>query len=152
MGASASEQLSGIAAALKEAGDRGNLNAMHRGIRAEATPLIEAARSAARSQLPKSGGLNEYEASQKIRTAVLTGARTTGVRIIGKASLATDTGTWRHPDPSMRGYDRSYWQWTEQTYGPAAGWWSDTMRRNSPAATALIMTELEAVAAKIQSA
>ncbi len=150
-GVNASAQLREIAVALKEAGDRGNLNAMRRGIRAEAAPLILAVRDAARRQLPKSGGLAEYEASQKMRTSVLTSVRTTAVRVVGKASLATTTGKWRHPDPSMRGYDRSYWKWVEQTYYPAIGWWSRTLAEKSPEATALIEAELERVAAKIRA-
>lgn len=144
MPASAPERLRAIAAALKEAGDRGNLNAMRRGIRAESSPLVAAAREAARTQLPKSGGLNEYEATQKITISVLTSARTTAVRIRGRASQSTDNGTWRHPNPRGGG-------WSSQSYPGADGWWTKTMERKAPEATVLIMGQLEAVAAKIRA-
>ncbi len=123
---------------------------MNRALRAGARTGIPEVRQAARDRLPKRGGLNEYEADQKINVSVTSGARTAGVRIRGKASQRTDTGTWRHPVPSMLGYDRSYWQWTSQTYSPAEGWWSDTWRAQSVKITPLIVAELNRVGARIQ--
>lgn len=152
MPGSGSAQLRAIAVQLKAAGDRGNMNALRRGIRATVTSSgIPAVRAAAIADLPKRGGLNQYEASQKIRVSVLTGARTTGVRVSGKASRETDTGTWRRP-AYPRGADRSKWKWREQTYGPAAGWWSDTWRKQAVVITPAIGAELEKVRAKIMGA
>lgn len=146
MPANASAQLRQIAVALKETGDRGNMNALRRGIRAEAAPLVGAVREAALAKLPRSGGLAQYEASQKIRVAVLAGARTTGVRIIGKASQQTDTGSVRHPV-----FGKWYPNQPAQRIPEAAGWWTETLRRRSPAATVLIKAELDKIAAKIRA-
>lgn len=151
MPSNASAQLREIAVRLKEVGDgRVIKRDMARAIRTGAAPLIPAVRAAAEAQLPKRGGLNRYEANQKIRVAVLTGARTAGVRIVGKASTATDTGTWRHPTPELMGYDRSYWKWKEQTYPAAAGWWSKTLERDSRVVTPAVVAAMQRAASYVQ--
>lgn len=147
MVAAGPEQLRRLAVALKEAGDRGNLNALRRGLRGTVAVGIPAVRAAALTQLPKSGGLAQYEATQKIRVAVVTSARSTGVRIIGKASLSTDTGTWRHPIPDGKtGRERTF---VEQSYGPAAGWWTKTWQRQADGLAAGCAGEMKLVEAKI---
>src|SRR5947208_982365 len=108
MAGEASAQLRAIAVALRETGDRGNLNAMRRGIRASAAPLVAEVRNSARAKLPKSGGLNEFEAAQRITVSTTSGARSAGVRIKGRASQDTDTGTWRHPTFGRAG--KGQWQ------------------------------------------
>jgi hypothetical protein len=135
-------ELARISAELRVQANGGFRVELMRGLRAAAQPLVPAVQEAARRQLPKRGGLNQYEANQKIRVSVSTAARTVGVRLVGKASKGTDTGTWRHPTPELRGYDRSYWKWKEQTYKPATGWWTKTLERESPG---IVRGALEAV-------
>jgi hypothetical protein len=67
MPGNASLELRAIAARLRAAGDKGNLNALRKGLRAGAGPLIPAVRQAAIAKLPKTGGLNQQVAGQQVR-------------------------------------------------------------------------------------
>ena len=136
-----------ISVALKATGDRENMNALRRGIRASAAPLVAEVRQSARERLPKSGGLNEFEASQRITVSTTTSVRSTGVRIKGRASQATDTGTWRHPTFG----NRAKGDWVNQSYPGADGWWTKPLREGGHVTTALVEAQLEAVAAKIRA-
>jgi hypothetical protein len=144
----ASQRLHAIAGRLRVEGQRGLRLEMNRTLRAGAAPLVTAVRGAARTQLPHSGGLAELEASQPIRVSVLTGARNAGVRISTRTrgSSQTDKGYVRHP---------VFGEWRPdmpaQQIPQAAGWWTATLTRGSPAVTPLLLAEMNRVGARIQS-
>lgn len=141
----ASQRLHAIATQLKVQGERGLKLEMTRTMRASAQPLVSAVRESAREKLPKSGGLAEQQASQKIRVSVLTGARTAGVRIRTRTrgSMQTDRGYVRHPTFGDRD------EWVRQDTPGATGWWTNTLIRKSPEVTAAIVKEMNRVARRI---
>lgn len=115
------------------------------GIRAGAKPAVEAARTAAREQLPKKGGLNDYVADTQIVTSTrLTGSRV-GVRIGVKSgshkAYGANKGRIRHP---VFGKDR----WVEQEL-PSKGWFDDTLKREAPKVETAVYAVMKNVADEI---
>lgn len=147
MAVSASAQLRAVAVNLKAAGDSGNRLALMRALKVGAGPLIPKVQGAARAQLPKTGGLNEQVAGQKITVSVRTGARTAGVRLTTTApdTSQTDSGLVRKPTWGHR--DR----WVTQQIPSAVGWWSQTLADEGPAITAVLVASIDAVAQQIQA-
>lgn len=100
------EQLRALAVELKAA-DRALLLRMKRNIRAAAVPAGKAVQAEERAVLPKRGGLNEWVASARVGTRILSGPRTAGVRLVqgrkGSVSRASlrlmnEQGMVRHPN------------------------------------------------------
>jgi hypothetical protein len=60
----------------------------------------------------------------------------------------TDDGFVRHPTFGRRGKG----QWRTQEIPAAAGWWSVTLARESPAVTPAVLRVMEAAAARVQAA
>lgn len=148
MPSNGSAQLHAISAALKARGEMGVKREMTAALRAGAQPLIPAVKQAAREKLPKAGGLNEQVAGQRVRVSVRGGARTAGVRLVTTApdTKQTDSGFVRHPVFGHK--DRA---WITQQIPQAAGWWTDTLVRESPTVTPVLLAAMEAVAAKIRA-
>jgi hypothetical protein len=143
----ASAELAGIAARLKAEGARGLRLQLLRGLKAAAAPLIDDVHEAARRQLPKSGGLNERVAAQKVKVSIRTGARIAGVRLTTSQldTKETDQGYVRHPTFGRRG--PADWK---QTDAPAArGWWSETLAHAAPKATPELLKVMTEVSAEI---
>jgi hypothetical protein len=152
MPADASAQLAGIAARLKVTGDRGLRLAMLRGLKAGAAPLIPLVHEAARKQLPKSGGLNERVAGQKVTASVRTGARTAGVRLTTRDldTKETDEGYVRHPVFNRRDKNgRRVWAKKNQKIPAAEGWWSKTLAESAPVVAPALVVVMDEVAAAI---
>lgn len=122
-----SAELHALAVRLKVAGAGGLRLELLRGLKTAAGPLVPVVKDAARNQLPKTGGLNEQVAGQRITVAVRTGARTAGVRLTTTApdTRQTDDGFVRHPVFGNRAV------WVRQDIPAAAGWWSRTLKRES---------------------
>ena len=110
------------------------------GIREAAKPAVEATRQAARSSLPKRGGLNVYVADEQIKTAVrLTGPRV-GVRIAAQSrSWNEDQSAVRHP---VFGHRDRKWATTKVT----PGWFTETLTREAPMIIGAVLAAMEAVA------
>lgn len=114
------------------------------GIRVGAKPAIEAARGAARSTLPKHGGLNEEVATTQITVATrLTGPRV-GVRIgvtkgrkRSNKAYGANKGVVRHPVFGKA-------KWVEQKV--PAGWFDDTLRKSTPLISGPIQAAMQRVA------
>lgn len=155
------EQMRVLDKELRAAGieGKGLRRELHAGLRAAAKPMAEAAKQAAREELPKAGGLNEWVASgptkgEKTRWAVrnsLTG-RGAGTRIRavkkggskGAHDLAKlDEGIARHPTFGRRG--RGQWKDTPIK----AGWFSDTLQREAPAVQLALLNAFRRTAEKI---
>lgn len=115
------------------------------GLRGAAKPLVPAVQDAARRQLPKSGGLNEQVAGQRVSVRTRMTARTADVRLVTTApdTAQTDAGFVRHPIFGRRT------RWVHQSIPEAAGWWSNTLRDSGPAVTAALVRVMDDVAAKI---
>lgn len=147
MPASGSVELRAISERLKAAGSGDVRLQMIRGLRVAAQPLVPAVGNAALRQLPKQGGLNQQVAGQKVTVSVSTAARTAGVRLKTTApdTAMTDAGFVRHPLPRN---NRS--RWITQSIPAAAGWWSGTLQRLSPAITPALVTVMRTVAAQIE--
>jgi hypothetical protein len=118
------------------------------GIRMAAKPAVEAARQAARDQLPKKGGLNTFVADTQITSRTrLTGPRV-GVRIgVNKGApgskahraYGANKGVINHP---VFGHlDRR----AEQTLS-SSGWFDKTLQDQQPVMTAAVRAAMEAVA------
>lgn len=114
------------------------------GIRVGAKPAVQAARDAARSSLPKKGGLNEMVATTQITVATrLTGPRV-GVRIgvtkgrkrSGKA-YGANKGLIAHP---VFGKGK----WVDQKV--PSGWFDETLKESAPKVVGPITAAMEAVA------
>lgn len=117
------------------------------GIRTAAQPAVEAARTAARDQLPKHGGLNEYVANSQIVTSARTAGSQVGVRIgVKKGSKAAkaygaNKGLIRHPVFKTG-------RWVDQELS-SKGWFDDTMRREGEKTIVPISAVMRAVAEEI---
>ena len=141
----ASARLTRISAALKEAGDRENLNALRRGLRAGAKPLIPAVQAAARDQLPKAGGLNEIVASRRVsvRTRLASrGAAVTLQSTNARSNAQTNSGYVRHPIFGGK-------QWITEQIPNAQGWWTKTLEEKAPDVRHALEASLDEVSAKI---
>ena len=116
------------------------------GIRAGAKPAIQAARDAARTSLPKHGGLNEEVATTGITVATrLTGPRV-GVRIgvtkgrkRSNKAYGANKGLIQHP---VFGKGK----WVDQKV--PAGWFDETLEKSAPLISAPIQAAMERVAAE----
>jgi hypothetical protein len=130
MAGNGSVELAALAARLKVTGSGGLRVQLLRGLKSGAAPLIPLVQQAALNQLPKSGGLNEQVASQKVSVSVRTGARTAGVRLTTTApdTAQTDAGFVRHPTFGRRGKG----EWKSQQIPAAVGWWSKTLANATP--------------------
>lgn len=133
-----------LAARLKAAGMVGVRREMLAGLRRAAKPLIPDIQAAARSQLPRGGGMNEYMAKKRPTVSVRTGAATAGVsiRYQGKGSYS-DTGEWRHPVFGHR--DR----WATTSVSSAVGWFERGAADGTPQARNEMDAVLVAVAAQV---
>lgn len=150
-GAYASRRLAETAAALRELGDRGMTRRFRAGVRLAAKPLVAEVRQAARDQLPKSGGLNEHVASQRITTSTLLSARTAAIRLRMPFIDAqeSDSGYIRHPVFASPDKTRKEWTWVRQDIPNAAGWWSKTLQHAGPRVTAELLTIIKATSEEI---
>lgn len=133
-----------LSKALKAAGQTGLRKELNKALKSAATPLKSKTQSAARSRLPKRGGLSDIVAREPQTVQVRTGAQTGGVRIVvGKrrgAARATDIGSVRHP---VFGRD----VYVTQSVPP--GWFSDTAQKNAPAIRNDLAQALEDFAGRI---
>lgn len=125
----AAKQLETVGLRLKLAGAGGLKLALTREIKEATKPLIEDVKQAARDELPKAGGLNEYVAGGRFTSSVRYTGIQIGVRIVntapkgskgGTRQFGSDRGSVRHPVFGHR--DR---KWSE-TKVPA-GWFSKTL-------------------------
>jgi hypothetical protein len=148
MAGNGSAELAALAARLKATGSGGLRLQLLRGLKSGAAPLIPLVQQAARDQLPKSGGLNEQVASQKVSVSVRTGARTAGVRLTTTApdTAQTDAGFVRHPTFGRRGKG----SWRTQQIPAAVGWWSKTLAASAPKVAPEMNRVLAEVAAQLQ--
>lgn len=117
-------------------------------IRAGTKPAVEATRQAARNELPKAGGLNEYVATSLIGSYTrLTGPRV-GVRIgVRKGpgshkAWGANIGIVRHPVFGHR--DR---KWGETRVTP--GWFDHTLSVATPGMAAVVTKAMELVAEEL---
>jgi hypothetical protein len=138
------EQLEKVARRLKEIGDKELRKELFSGIQRAAKPMKLAAQQAARSKLPRRGGLNEWVASSKFTVSVRSG-KFPAARVTGKKSghdlAALNRGRLRHP---LYG-DRGHW-YTQQI---DANWFSDAMAAQAPAVREEIVAILDDIARRI---
>lgn len=145
-----SAQLAALGRRLKVAGARDLRLELIRGLKTGAAPLVPAVKQAARDQLPKSGGLNEQVAGQKVTVSVRLAGKTAGVRLQTTApdTQQTDQGFVRHPVYARQGRKRV---WVTQRIPNARGWWSQTIPKKAPDVTAALVAAQLRVGAKVQS-
>lgn len=109
--------------------------------------LIPDARAAARSGLPRHGGLNERIAGAKMRVAISASKREPGVKIVVKGTDArsSNKGLIRHP---------VFGKWLPnlppQKIRP--GWFTDAMKQKAPRVRPKLAAALERTAEKIAGA
>ena len=149
--ANASRKLAETAAALRELGDRGMTNRFRAAVRVIARPMVDDVRKAARDLLPKSGGLNEHVAGQRITTSTLLSARGATIRLKMPFIDATelDKGHVRHPVFGKGAQTRKEWTWVDQQVPNAAGFWSRTLMMAGPQVTAELVVLMKATAEEI---
>lgn len=116
-----------LSKALKNAGEKGLRNELHKTVREAAKPLIPKVKQAARDALPKRGGLNERIARKPLRAQTRTGAKTAGVRIVGsKVDPRINAGRVYHPVFGRPGSG------VVQQVPEAAGYFDKTIEKNAP--------------------
>lgn len=117
-------------------------------VKHEAVPAVQAA---ARAQLPKSGGLNEWVAGEPINVRSTLSLRSAGVRMAQPYPGAryTNSGFVRHPVFADGTKTRKEWTWVNQPIPQSAGWWSDTLTAIGPAMTAQLMVMVREMNAAI---
>lgn len=134
------------AAALElKAAEQSLMPLARRNIRAATAPAAEAVRRSAMETLPHTGGLNQWVADASVKTGILTGPRTAGVRIVARKTghdlPAVEAGTVRHPVYGHRN------AWAETQVRP--GFFSTPLQELAPAvelACMAVMTEASRVA------
>lgn len=138
------DRLADVARRLKETGDQDLRKELYRGINRATTPLKNAAKDAARSELPKRGGLNEFVASARLSTSSR-GGNNPGVRITARKAghdvRAIDRGRVRHPVFGNRGV------WVNQQIKP--GWFTKTLEDGAPVVRRELVDVLDNVARRL---
>jgi hypothetical protein len=123
------------------------------GIRVGTKPMVDAARQAARDELPKHGGLNEYVASSLIGTYTRTTGPQVGIRIGVRKGAGShkawgaNKGLIRHPVFARGDLTRDRWRWVDQKV--PAGWFDDTLRKATPASVEAVTKTCELIAAEL---
>jgi hypothetical protein len=151
----ANKELALLAIRLKAAGDGGLRRELLAGLRAGVRPVIPALQAAARADLPKGGGLNEWVAASKFSVRNRLSPFTAGVQIVnqsktgtsrrggsGSVQFGSDRGVVRHPVFGHK--DR---RWTETKV--RGGWFTDTVEQHLPQITAEVTAVLTGVAERL---
>lgn len=146
------EQFLALSKALKAAGRTELRKELNRELQLAGKPLIAVTREAARSMLPRSGGLADQVAREPQRIQVRTGEKTAGVRVVvGKrrgGARSANRGRVRHPVFGRSTQSRSEWTWVTQQVEP--GWFDRTLEREAPhIARPAVMRALESVAERV---
>lgn len=118
------------------------------GIRVGTKPMVDAARQAARDELPKHGGLNEYVASSLIGTYT----RTTGPQVGIRIGVSKGTGShkaWGANKGAIRHPVFGVWRPNVPDQKVPAGWFDDTLRKATPAAVEAVTKTCELIAAEL---
>ncbi len=147
------KQLDLLAIRMRAAGDGGLRRELLAGLRAGVRPVIPALQEAARSELPRKGGLGEWVAGSRftVRTSLTPGvarvqivnqpSRDTSRRGSGSVQFGSDKGVVRHP---VFGHmDR----WAQTTV--RSGWFSRTVEGKLPEVTAELTATMRAVADRL---
>lgn len=125
-----------LSKALKAAGEKDMRRELNKSLRDAVKPLIPKTRAAARSMLPKRGGLAESVAKAPQRVQVRTGQRTAGVRLVvarnGSAARGANKGVVRHPV-----FDTGVYVDQEVP----AGWFDKTLEKEAPTVARKAITE-----------
>lgn len=138
------DQFLRLSKALKHAG-RGELRKeLNRSLRESAKPLIKDTKAAARSRLPKRGGLAALVARAPQRVQVRTG-RDPGVRIVvgknGSGARGAEQGRVRHPVFGNKNV------WVTQSV--PKGWFSEPIKAGAPKVRRDLEDVLEQIADRI---
>lgn len=140
-------KLGAVAKRLKETGDKDLRKELYRGIQRAAKPVRPALVEAARRNLPKRGGVNEYVAAY-LKTRISTLANRPNDAAVRVTTTRKDVdirginrGRLRHP---VFG-NRKVWADTRVK----AGWFQETVKAEAPAIRAEIVKVLDEVAEKI---
>lgn len=115
---------------LKEVGGTGKgslRNEMNKALKAAVKPVVPKVKEAARSKLPKSGGLNERIAKRTPKVVTATGVKTAGIRIQDKSTdPRINQGRVYHPV-----FGRT--PGVVQQVPEARGYFDETIEREAPA-------------------
>jgi hypothetical protein len=146
------EQMRLLGKELKMAGieGKGLRRELLAGMRVAAKPMAEAAKQAARDELPKHGGLNEWVASSKFSVRNSLTGNGAGTRIVARKPggkkgahdmAALDDGIARHPVFGHRN------AWKDTTI--KAGWFSDTLDHHAITVQIALLAALRNIAEQI---
>lgn len=137
------EDLFMLSRQLKAAGKVGLRKNIAKGVKVGTAPAAAAIRTYLRTEMPKGGGLNEWLASARITTSVLTGPKSAGVVLRDNKSghdlkAINRTGKVRHPTrsgPNWMYENRQIWRDTVVD----AKWWEHVLEGfDAPVRAALI--------------
>lgn len=139
------EQLDRLSRELRAVGNKDLRRDLYRGIQRATKPLKERAKDAARSKLPKRGGLNEFVAASKFATKTRGSGANVGVRITaakaGHDVRSIDRGRLRHPVFGNRSV------WVNQSVEP--GWFSETIDDGAPVVRGELIEVIRDVARRL---
>lgn len=144
-GVRGADQLVDLGRALKDA-PRELRKGLLAEIRREGKPAVEDVREAARSLLPKSGGLADLVARQSYGIRTRMSGRSAGVRVTGtgrsvRGLRSVDAGRLRHPVFGNRSV------WVQQSVPP--GFFSNTLADDAPRFRVGVQRAMEDTAQKI---
>lgn len=143
---SGADRLERIGRQLKASGNKDLRKELLAGIQRAAKPLKAVAQEAARSELPKKGGLNEFVASGKWSVRTRSGGRNPGVTVVGKKSghdvAAINRGRLRHPVFGHRAV------WVTQTIRPNLI--TDALAKRAPDVRGELVKVLDRIADEVR--
>jgi hypothetical protein len=142
-GVQGAEDFLALSKALKAAGKAGLRKELHKAVAAAAKPLLPKVKEAARTSLPRAGGLNQRIARKPIRVQARTGEKTAGVRIVGsKVDPRINQGRVYHPV-----FGRT--PGVVQNVPGAVGYFDKTIEEGAPGVQGSVAQVLEDFAARI---
>jgi hypothetical protein len=150
-GVQGAEDFLALSKALKAAGKAGLRKELHKAVAAAAKPLLPKVKEAARTSLPRAGGLNQRIARKPIRVQARTGEKTAGVRIVGsKVDPRINQGRVGHPIFGRKGKPKNGGKnWAVQNVPGAVGYFDKTIEEGAPGVQGSVAQVLEDFAARI---
>jgi hypothetical protein len=140
------EQLAELAALLKRLDDRELRKRMLAGLREAGKPLARAAEDAARANLPRGGGLNEWVAGSKFAIRTKTTGKSAGIRVVatkrGHDLVGMNAGVVRHPVFGI-------WRPATPPTRIRPGWWQDAIEGHADQTREALGEVLDDISAKI---
>lgn len=143
------EQMRELGIELRALGEEGKVfrRELLAGIRTAAAPAKDAVKEAARRDLPKSGGLNEYIAKSRIGVRNRLVGKSVGVRIAGTRG---ESNLWRIDAGKVRHRVFGVWRKGIPDQDVTPGWFSETLEKSEPQVQLAVFGVIAATRRKLE--